>query len=211
LALLPLLAIAALMKLRRKGQPVLARELRYGLGTYTFAMFRLGIQEGADATRLDAFVQRWRIDELPQFWNVLVGSMSVVGPRPLREDEFTQLDEFQQARYVVKPGITGLWQIARRQSSLEDMTNLDLIYCRKWTPLLDLTIVLRMIVRSTAAWPRDAKRCAPSGNSPMAAERIRFARRRAMPPDPGTAAPCIGSPIARPAGASISEEVAPCL
>jgi hypothetical protein len=52
------------------------------------------------------------------------------------------LDVFQRARYAVLPGITGLWQVARRkESSLDDMSSLDIVYCRKWTPLLDLTIL----------------------------------------------------------------------
>jgi hypothetical protein len=67
-------------------------------------------------------------------------------------EEFESLDSFQRLRYAVPPGITGLWQIARRKdTSLDEMTKLDIIYCRTWTPLLDLTILMRTPAALTAA------------------------------------------------------------
>ena len=141
---LPLAVIAMVLKLR-SSEPVIVRKLRPGLSALYFGMLRLRTYERGKPTPLGQFLKRWRIDELPQLLNVLAGTMSIVGPRPIDDEAFKDLDEFQQARYVVRPGITGLWQISRRNHSLEEMTNLDLSYCRKWTPLLDLTILLRTV------------------------------------------------------------------
>jgi lipopolysaccharide/colanic/teichoic acid biosynthesis glycosyltransferase len=100
------------------------------------------------------FIRRLRIDELPQFVNVLRGDMALVGPRPLSLEEFKGLNAAQRRRYAVKPGITGLWQIARRESqTTEDMITLDLLYCRRWSPLLDFTILLRTFPAVLARHP----------------------------------------------------------
>jgi lipopolysaccharide/colanic/teichoic acid biosynthesis glycosyltransferase len=140
----PLLLIALVLKIRTR-EPVFVRKLRPGLSELYFGMLRLRTTEGDVSTRLGKLLERWRIDELPQLLNVLSGTMSIVGPRPIGDETFGEFDQFQRARYVVRPGITGLWQISRREHSLEEMTNLDLTYCRKWTPLLDFTILLRTV------------------------------------------------------------------
>jgi lipopolysaccharide/colanic/teichoic acid biosynthesis glycosyltransferase len=138
-------AVLALYLRITGNESVFVRTLRPGLSSLDFTMFRLRTTEEGVTTRLGTRMERWRIDELPQLLNVLAGSMSIVGPRPIDNPAFEDLDEFQKARYVVRPGLTGLWQISRREHSLEEMTNLDLTYCRKWTPLLDLTILLRTV------------------------------------------------------------------
>jgi lipopolysaccharide/colanic/teichoic acid biosynthesis glycosyltransferase len=76
--------------------------------------------------------------------------MSLVGPRPLTAREYGKLDDVQSQRYAIKPGITGLWQVAHRGGPVYDesahialMARLDLVYCRRWSPLLDFTILLR--------------------------------------------------------------------
>ena len=70
----------------------------------------------------------------------------MVGPRPLTVDEFAHMTTLERRRYAVKPGISGLWQIARRdQPMMSDMAALDLTYCRRWSPLLDFTILLRTV------------------------------------------------------------------
>ncbi len=129
--------------LRSRRERLFIRDWRPGLGAVLFPMLRLRTERGGSVTKLGGILERLRINELPQLVNVLEGSMSLVGPRPLTREEFQDLDSFQLARYTVLPGITGLWQVARRkESSLIDMTNLDIVYCRKWTPLLDITILL---------------------------------------------------------------------
>jgi lipopolysaccharide/colanic/teichoic acid biosynthesis glycosyltransferase len=127
-------------------------DYRPGLAAVAFPMWRLRTEHNGEASKFDRFLERFRVDELPQLLNVLSGTMSLVGPRPLSLEEFDGLDDYQRARYAVLPGITGLWQVARRkESSLGDMCNLDVVYSRKWTPLLDLTILLRTIPAVLAA------------------------------------------------------------
>ncbi len=144
LVAVPLLFIALVLKMQSH-EPVFVRKLRPGLSELYFGMLRLRTTEEGAPTRVGGLLERWRIDELPQLLNVLSGTMSIVGPRPIGDETFGDFDEFQRARYAVRPGITGLWQISRREHSLEEMTNLDLTYCRKWTPLLDFTILLRTV------------------------------------------------------------------
>jgi lipopolysaccharide/colanic/teichoic acid biosynthesis glycosyltransferase len=140
------------IKLQSPKEPILVPDWRPGLSAVPFPMWRLRTTRNGVATRLGQAIGRFRIDELPQFINVFVGTMSLVGPRPLTNEEFETLDSFQRLRYAVLPGITGLWQIARRkETSLEEMTKLDIVYCRNWTPLLDLTILLRTLVAVAVA------------------------------------------------------------
>jgi len=82
------------------------------------------------------------IDELPQFWNVLRGEMSLVGPRPALPDEVAQFDEELLDRVSVKPGITGLWQVeARDNPSFHAYRRLDLFYVDNWSVAMDVTIL----------------------------------------------------------------------
>jgi lipopolysaccharide/colanic/teichoic acid biosynthesis glycosyltransferase len=103
------------------------------------------IQKDPRVTPIGYFLRRTSLDELPQFWNVLVGKMSLVGPRPPVEYEFQAYDMWHRRRVLeVKPGITGLWQVEARSSiQFDDMVRLDLKYARKWTIWLDLSILLR--------------------------------------------------------------------
>jgi lipopolysaccharide/colanic/teichoic acid biosynthesis glycosyltransferase len=103
------------------------------------------IQKDPRITPIGSFLRRTSLDELPQFWNVLVGEMSLVGPRPPVEYEFKVYDVWHRRRVLeVKPGITGLWQIKGRSSiQFDDMVRLDLKYARKWTIWLDLKILLQ--------------------------------------------------------------------
>jgi lipopolysaccharide/colanic/teichoic acid biosynthesis glycosyltransferase len=95
---------------------------------------------------LGAFLRRTSIDELPNFLNVLVGHMAVVGPRPPLPEEVAHYDERALRRLVVKPGITCLWQISgRSQLSFEEWMALDNRYIDTWTPLGDLWIVARTV------------------------------------------------------------------
>ena len=97
-------------------------------------------------TGLGRFLRRYSLDELPQLVNVLKGEMSLVGPRPPSLDEYKQYSSEQQFRLLVKPGITGLWQItARKDPSFTTALNLDRQYVESWSPRLDLKILLKTI------------------------------------------------------------------
>lgn len=96
-------------------------------------------------TRVGKFLRRTSLDELPQFINVLVGDMSLVGPRPPIHYEFAAYKIWHRRRLLsVKPGITGLWQVLGRSSvRFDEMVRLDLRYASTWTPWLDLKILFR--------------------------------------------------------------------
>jgi len=98
-------------------------------------------------TRMGKILRRYSLDELPQFWNVLKGDMSLVGPRPPLMSEFEKYEGNYLRRLNVTPGITGLWQVyARRHPSAEIYLALDIEYIEKWSLWLDLRILLRTVV-----------------------------------------------------------------
>lgn len=100
------------------------------------------IHDDPRITRLGKFLRKYSLDELPQFWNVLKGDMSLVGPRPHPLDDFKQYSLEHLCRLDVKPGITGLWQVeARRDPSFETNMALDLQYIDNWNLWLDLKIL----------------------------------------------------------------------
>jgi exopolysaccharide biosynthesis polyprenyl glycosylphosphotransferase len=96
-------------------------------------------------TPIGGFMRRTSLDELPQFWNVLVGEMSLVGPRPPIPYEIEAYDIWHRRRLLeAKPGITGLWQVhGRSKTTFDEMVRLDLHYSRTWSPLLDVKILLK--------------------------------------------------------------------
>jgi exopolysaccharide biosynthesis polyprenyl glycosylphosphotransferase len=102
------------------------------------------IQDDPRITRCGHWLRRYSIDELPQLFNVLLGDMSLVGPRPHPVEDFEQYSLEDLRRLEVKPGITGLWQIkARRDPSFETNMKLDLDYIENWSLLVDLKILLK--------------------------------------------------------------------
>jgi exopolysaccharide biosynthesis polyprenyl glycosylphosphotransferase len=164
------LLIAAGIKLTSRG-PVLYRDLRVGLHEREFPMlkFRTMIQ-GADTmqlaleraneasgalfkiredprlTRFGAFLRRFSLDEIPQVINVLRGEMSLVGPRPLPVRDYQQLEDWHRKRYLVLPGMTGLWQIAGRSHlTFDDLVRLDFYYLENWSIWLDISILLKTV------------------------------------------------------------------
>jgi len=101
------------------------------------------IKDDPRVTRIGKFLRRASLDELPQFWNVLVGDMSLVGPRPPIPYEVECYDVWHRRRILeVKPGITGLWQVrGRSRTTFNDMVRLDLQYAKSWSIWLDLKIL----------------------------------------------------------------------
>lgn len=117
------------------------QELNAGAGP----MFKM--KDDPRVTRVGRFLRRTSIDELPQFWNVLIGDMSVVGPRPPLTDEVTAYDGKVYRRLYIKPGITGLWQVSGRSDlSWEESVRLDLRYVENWSLMSDLVIMWRTAV-----------------------------------------------------------------
>ncbi len=95
-------------------------------------------------TRIGRVMRRYSLDELPQLFNVLGGSMSLVGPRPPLQSEVDKYADHVHRRFLVKPGVTGLWQVSGRSSlSWEDTVRLDLSYVENWTLLGDVMILAR--------------------------------------------------------------------
>jgi exopolysaccharide biosynthesis polyprenyl glycosylphosphotransferase len=98
-------------------------------------------------TRLGRFLRKYSLDELPQFWNVLKGDMSMVGPRPPLADEVQQYELDHLRRLDVLPGITGLWQVESRcNTSFASYISLDMQYVERWNLMLDLQVLLKTIV-----------------------------------------------------------------
>jgi lipopolysaccharide/colanic/teichoic acid biosynthesis glycosyltransferase len=92
------------------------------------------------------FLRRYSIDELPQFINVLRREMSVVGPRPSPSSEVETYDQRVRRRLLVRPGITGLWQVSGRcDLSWDDFVRLDLSYVENWSMMSDLVIAVKTV------------------------------------------------------------------
>ncbi|MGW9113318.1 sugar transferase [Microbacterium sp. NPDC055683] len=168
-ALSPLLAVVTVLVRASSPGPVLFRQERVGLRGGTFRMLkfrsmyedaeaRLAELVGSDAaggngvmfkmkddprvTPVGRVLRRFSIDELPQLFNVLLGSMSLVGPRPPLEREVAQYSEHVYRRFLVKPGITGLWQVSGRSDlDWDETVRLDLFYVENWTMWGDLFIL----------------------------------------------------------------------
>ena len=90
-------------------------------------------------------MRRYSLDELPQFYSVLKGDMSLVGPRPPLADEYARFTEYQKQKLAVKPGITCLWQVNGRNDvrDFDEWVKLDLDYIRRWSPMLDVKIFVK--------------------------------------------------------------------
>jgi lipopolysaccharide/colanic/teichoic acid biosynthesis glycosyltransferase len=167
----PLLALIAIaVKLSSPG-PMIYRSERPGIAGKPFACFKfrtmrehaeqtqhdlepLNEQSGAlfkirDDPRLTAvgrFLRRYSLDELPQLVNVLRGEMSLVGPRPLPMRDYERLEDWHKKRYLVLPGITGLWQVSgRSELDFDDLVRLDFLYLEQWSIMLDLSILARTV------------------------------------------------------------------
>jgi exopolysaccharide biosynthesis polyprenyl glycosylphosphotransferase len=164
------LAIALAIKLSSRG-PVFYASLRPGIGGTPFAcwkfrtMYRDADQRQADLesineasgalfkikddprmTPVGRLLRGFSLDELPQLWNVVRGQMSLVGPRPLPLRDYDQLEDWHKKRYLVLPGITGLWQISGRSNlDFDDLVRLDFLYLERWSVFLDLSILVKTV------------------------------------------------------------------
>ena len=95
-------------------------------------------------TRIGKFIRRFSLDELPQLWNIFHRDMSLVGPRPPLASEVAEYEQDVHRRLLVKPGLTGLWQVSGRSDlSWEDSVRLDLYYVENWSFTSDLRILWR--------------------------------------------------------------------
>ncbi|HKX76650.1 MAG TPA: sugar transferase [Acidimicrobiia bacterium] len=157
IALVPMAAIAVLVRLVH-GAPVLYRMTRPGLGGRPFVMWKFRTMTNAitaegvplpDAerlTRLGRFLRRTSFDELPELFHVLLGTMSLVGPRPLRTEYLDRYNPHQARRHEVKPGLTGWAQINGRNAlSWPEKLDLDVWYVDNWSLGLDLRILLHTV------------------------------------------------------------------
>jgi exopolysaccharide biosynthesis polyprenyl glycosylphosphotransferase len=165
----PVLAVIALTLRIRDGSPVLFRQVRVGLHGRRFEVLKyrtmvrdaearynevvalsdpraFKVTDDPRITSMGAFLRRTSLDELPQLWNVLLGQMSLVGPRPAPPREVEGYDLWHRRRLSMKPGITGLWQVsARRSDDFDDRAQLDLSYIDRWSLWLDFKILARTL------------------------------------------------------------------
>ena len=107
-------------------------------------------------TKVGRFLRKYSLDELPQLFNVLLGSMSLVGPRPLVPDEVESFGHGSQLRLLVAPGMTGLWQVSgRSELPWEERIHLDLYYIENWSLWLDFALLwrtFRVLTHSNGAY-----------------------------------------------------------
>ena len=167
----PLLVLSALLVRLSSRGPVIYRSYRPGIGGEAFACLKFRtMYADADArqseienlneatgplfkirrdprlTPVGRLLRRYSVDELPQLINVLRGQMSLVGPRPLPQRDFDMLDDWHKKRYLVLPGMTGLWQVSgRSELDFDDLVRLDFLYLERWSVGLDLAILLKTI------------------------------------------------------------------
>jgi exopolysaccharide biosynthesis polyprenyl glycosylphosphotransferase len=164
------LLVALAVKLTSRG-PVLYRSERPGMGGTPFACLKFRtmhtdadarqaeLEEANEAsgamfkirkdprlTPVGGLLRRFSLDELPQLVNVLRGEMSLVGPRPLPMRDYDRLEDWHKKRYLVLPGMTGLWQVSgRSELDFDELVRLDFLYLERWSVFLDLAILLKTV------------------------------------------------------------------
>jgi len=175
-----LLAIAAMVRLEDGGS-VIFHQIRIGKDGQPFRLYKFRtmvpdaerqkaelvaenegngvlfkMRNDPRVTRIGAPLRRWSLDELPQLVNVLLGQMSLVGPRPALPQETALYGDYVQRRLAVQPGITGLWQVSGRSNlPWEENVRLDLHYVENWSLILDLQILwktLSAVIKGNGAY-----------------------------------------------------------
>ncbi|HWR53247.1 MAG TPA: sugar transferase [Bryobacteraceae bacterium] len=172
---LPLIAVIAAAILLESGGPVLFAHMRVGKGGRRFRLwkFRTMVVDGEEilrrhlardpirarewalshklrndprVTRVGRLLRTTSLDELPQLWNVLRGDMSMVGPRPVVDEELNRYADAASLYLRVRPGLTGLWQVSgRNDTTYTRRVELDKRYIRSWSPALDALVLLKTV------------------------------------------------------------------
>ncbi|OIL55169.1 UDP-phosphate galactose phosphotransferase [Oenococcus oeni] len=169
LSIIPIIFLA--VRIKKDGGPVFYAQERIGKNGKSFTMYKLRsmvtnaddlkdtlleknelhgglfkIKEDPRVTKIGRTIRHYSLDELPQFWNVVKGDMSLVGTRPCLKRELAQYSEHDKQRLLVKPGISGLWQTSGRSNlDFADMIKLDLQYIEKRSIKMDLKICFKTI------------------------------------------------------------------
>ncbi|HYZ97971.1 MAG TPA: sugar transferase [Acidimicrobiales bacterium] len=189
----PLMAVAAVLIKAHDRGPVLFRQVRIGQGGEPFTLLKLRTMEVDAEARLADLRQRNErhgplfkvsgdprvtpiggllraaaIDELPQLFNVLSGRMSMVGPRPALPAETAEFDDELQRRHLVRPGVTGLWQVdANHKASFDEYRRLDLFYVDNWSVAMDLAVMIDTVPVVGRRALEALRRPAPSAPAPV--------------------------------------------
>jgi lipopolysaccharide/colanic/teichoic acid biosynthesis glycosyltransferase len=165
--LLIILPVSLAIRLTSKG-PVIYTQERVGQGGTLFTMYKFrSMREGTEelfsgeqklinpvykapsdprVTPIGRFLRRWSLDEVPQFWNVVMGDMSLVGPRPEEPDIVAQYSDYHRRRLAVKPGMTGPMQVSGRADlSLDERVELELAYIENYSLIKDLQLLVQTI------------------------------------------------------------------
>ena len=169
---LPIIAITAIPLLIESPGPLIFKQERVGKNGRIFNIYKLrsmyvdadkrkaelmennkmeGLMFKMDndprITKVGKFIRKFSIDELPQFFNVVKGDMSLVGTRPPTVDEFEQYESRHKRRLSMRPGITGMWQVSGRSNiqDFEEVVRLDCKYIDEWSPLLDIKILFKTV------------------------------------------------------------------
>ncbi|MBR3738098.1 MAG: sugar transferase [Eubacterium sp.] len=170
---LPIIAITAIPLLKESEGPLFFKQLRVGKNGRLFNIYKLRsmyvdaeerkselmtenkmdgfmfkMDDDPRITKVGRFIRKYSIDELPQFFNVLKGDMSIIGTRPPTVDEFEQYESRHKRRLSMRPGISGMWQVSGRSDieNFEKVVELDCKYIDEWSPMLDIKIFFKTIL-----------------------------------------------------------------
>ena len=159
IAAIPMAIVAIAIKAESKG-PVIFKQDRIGYKGKVYKMYKfrsmcVGAEKGgvysdnkdSRVTKVGKFIRATSIDELPQFWNILKGEMSLVGTRPPTEDEFLQYEGYHRRRLNMTPGLTGLWQVSGRSDTknFEEIVAMDVEYIDNWSLKEDIKILFKTV------------------------------------------------------------------
>ena len=158
----PLMAVIAFLIHHEDGGKVIFRQSRMTIGGRNFTIYKFrtmkeqienlpqcsATEDDPRITRVGRFIRKTSLDELPQFWNILKGDMSLVGTRPPTVDEYEQYQVQHKCRLSMTPGLTGMWQISGRSDikDFDEVVRLDMAYIDNWTIWKDIRILLKTVV-----------------------------------------------------------------
>lgn len=158
--ILPILAIIAILIYLDSPGPIVFGHKRVGQGGKSFFCYKFRsmvpnaqealeqyLKDNPRVTRIGKFLRKTSLDELPQLWNVLVGDMSLVGPRPIVRDEIVKYGDYINDFYLVPPGITGVWQVSgRSDTTYEERVLMDSWYVHNWSVWIDIVYLLKTVL-----------------------------------------------------------------